>query len=257
MTLNPVVAVVNHLSQWSWHQVLELGSVWIEQLIFVPLQWPQAVVNLYDLSRNLAFMVAVVLAIFAAIRSMWPDLAIPGGNLSVPLLLERLVVASLISLSGIGAVMAALALNDAIVNGFIGQTGQLTTSAPKGVLSPFVVLLLALALIGLMLYLAVFYAMRTIEIYVLTAAIPWFAFWWSTSRDNVAFSNLIRELGVVIFIQTLHAAGFWLVIHLLTTENLGVQGVFLEVALLWYMTKLPGQFRRLVGVGNGVSALWR
>jgi len=254
--IDPVVAVVDDLSKWAWNQVDDLGVTWLRKLVFVSLQWPDAVVHLYDISRNIAWALAGVMALVAVIRSMWPDFSIPGGSVPVPLLFERLVVAGLISLAGLWGVQTALAINNAIVTTLLNSV-MVWQSAPSGVLSPVLVLVVALAMIGLMLYLAVFYALRAIEIYMLTAAIPWFALWWAGHRDDAIFSNLMKELTVVVFVQSFHAAAFWLVTKLMAGSGVGVVSLFMELALLWYMTKMPGQFRRLIGAGIGRSSLWR
>ena len=151
-----------------------------------------------------------------------------------------------------------LTINNAIVGQLIqNSTGWTPTQASGGVLSPVVVLIVSLGMLLLLLYLALFYAIRAIELFILTAAIPWFLLWWATKDDDAVLSNLAREIGVVIFIQSFHAAAFWLAVRMMSQGHWGLTSFFLELALLWYMTKLPSQLRRLVGLGLGGNRLWR
>lgn len=258
LVVDPVLSVVNLLSQWTWHQVVGLLGITMAKVVFRPLGWPASVLELYGMSRDLAWSLAAVLVIVAVLRSMWPSISLPWVSSPVPALLERLAAAGLISLAGTWVVGMILDVNNKLV-GVLFRAAVLfnPAAAPTGILSPLIVLTIGLAMMGLMLYLAVFYAIRAIELYVLTAAIPWFALWWATRHDDAALSNLFKELIVVIFIQTFHAAAFWLATRLMASPGLGLMGFFMELALLWYMTKLPGQFRRLVGAGAGVSRLWR
>ncbi|MCL5116390.1 MAG: hypothetical protein M1272_04505 [Firmicutes bacterium] len=258
LTLDPLVWTVNRLSQWSWHQLMQLAKVGFSRWIFAPLPWPAAVIHLYAVSRNLAWAFSLVLVLGLLLRSMWPALALPGGSTPVALVFERLVTAAVLSLAGLWAMQTLVTINNAVMETLVRNAASFQPAmAPHGVLSPLVVLIVTLALIALIIYLAVFYAIRAIELYLLTAAIPWFALWWVSRRDGGVLENLGRELVVVIFIQSFHAAAFWLATRLLGMGGLGTAGLFMELALFWYMTKLPGQFRRLVGAGLGVGRLWQ
>ncbi|NMP22574.1 hypothetical protein [Sulfobacillus harzensis] len=257
-TLDPVVWVVNSLSRWAWQQMVRLAGKGLKHTLFAPLPWPSAVMHLYSISRDAALGTVGVVLLVAVLRSMWPELALPGLRLPLPVVLERLLTAALMATAGIWAVRMMLTLNNAAVAAIIGGAGSLASgAAPQGSLSPLAVLLTALALIGIVLYLAVFYAARMIELYLLTAAIPWFAMAWAAFGDDRAIGNLLRELVVVVFVQTLHAACFWLAVQLVGSRSLGNSTIFLEVALFWYMTRVPAQFRRLAGAGWGVTRLWR
>ncbi len=255
---DPVVSIVNELSKWAWHQVIDLIGAWMAQLVFRPLAWPSLVLQFYAISRDLAWSLVGILMVIAILRSVWPQFSWVGSRFSVPFFLERLVAAGFMGLIGAWAVSAALHINNAVVESLTqGAASWQPTAAPQGVLSPVVVLLVSGAMLLLILYLALFYAVRAIELYLLTAAIPWFVLWWASRDDDVVLSTLGKELGVVIFIQSFHAGAFWLTTRLLTQSQLGITGFFMELALLWYMTKLPGQLRRLVGNSAGVIRLWR
>lgn len=256
--VDPVVTVIDAASSWAWHEVSDLADVWMSRLIFHPLHWYAPVIELYGVSRDLAWSLTGLLVIVVALRSMWPQLIWFRSRLSVPLFLERLVVATLLAWSGIWIVKASLTINNAIVGWLIqNSTRWNPTQASGGVLSPVVVLIVSLGMLLLLLYLALFYAIRAIELFILTAAIPWFLLWWATKDDDMVLSNLAREIGVVIFIQSFHAAAFWLAVRMMSQGHWGFMRSFLELALLWYMSKLPTQLRRLVGLGQGGNRLWR
>lgn len=257
-TLDPAVWAVDNLSRWAWQQLATLAGKGLERTIFAPLPFPQAVVALYHLSRDTALASVGLVMVVVVIGSMWPEFALPIPHHPLSQSLERLVTAALIALAGLWIVRILVGLNNRAVATLIQNAGELQAgAAPTGVLSPLVVLLVAIALIVLMLYLAVFYAARMIEIYVLVAAIPWFALVWAARRDDAPLSTLSRELVVVVFVQTVHAGAFWLAFEMMGSHALGASNVFLELALFWYMTKIPAQFRRLAGAGLGVSRLWR
>lgn len=257
-TLDPVVWAVDNLSRWAWQQLATLTGKGLERTIFAPLPFPQVVVTLYHFSRDTALASMGLVMVVTMIGAMWPAVTLPISQHPVSHALERLVTAALIGLSGLWFVRMLVSLNDRAVASLVHNAGALQASAaPTGVLSPLVVLLVALALIILMLYLAVFYAARMIEVYVLVAAIPWFALVWAAGRNDAPLSTLIRELVVVVFVQTVHAGAFWLALEMMGSRALGASSVFLELALFWYMTKIPAQFRRLAGAGMGVTSLWR
>ena len=259
LALDPVIEVINLLSRWAWHQVVALSTTWMNRWIFVPIRWPAAVARLYSLSRDLAWSIAALLVILAILRSMWPELAIPGGHMPIRLFFERMAAAALISTAGLWGVEMMVSVNNGVVSALVQNAAvwHFAVQPVSGILTPFLALVVAIAMMALILYLAVFYAIRAIELFVLTAAIPWFALWWASSRNDMPLINLFKELVVVIFVQSLHAAAFWLVMHVAISGSLSLLNAFLELALLWYMTKLPAQFRRLMGIGLGAKELWR
>lgn len=256
ITVDPVVLAINALSRWAWHQVLGLTSTWMQRLVFQPLGWSHAVNQFYSLSRDLAWSLSGVLILWVFIRMMWPSLNMGRPSMSATLLLERLVTAAAIGMAGSWLVSMLLDINNALVRTLIGQVSNWQPeAAPSGVLSPLVILVISLAMVALMLYLAIFYAVRAIELYVLVATLPWFALWWATRSDDTVLSNYGREIVAVIFIQSLHAAAFWLAMRLVANAGSSLFGFFTEIAMLWYMTRLPGQFRRLLGAHG--APLWR
>lgn len=227
-------------------------------LVFHTLNWPAPVVQLYAMSRDLAWSVVGLVAASVALRSMWPALAWPGARMPLPLFLERITAAALMGLAGLWGIQAALAINNAVVSSILsGVEGWTPPAISQGVLSPLLVLAAGAATLVLMMYLALFYAMRAIELFVLTAAIPWFALWWATRDDDAVLSNLGRELAVVIFVQSFHAGAYWLAMRMLSRGGWGMLGSFMDVALLWYMTRIPGQMRRLAGAPVISGRLWR
>ncbi len=258
--IDPVVEAVDAISGWMWRQVVDLSGSWMSSTVLHPLSWPSIVTHFYNLSRDLAGSLVVVIMVSVSLKSMWPQLSWSWRRMSAPLYLERLVTAGFISLTGLWLVKAALDINNGVVLSLLQEALNWTPGLPAtgGALSPLVVLLVGSAMLLLMLYLGLFYAVRTIEIFLLTAAIPWFALWWAAQDNDSALTNIARELGVVIFIQSFHAGAFWLAVHLMSSgHQWGMAGVLMELALLWYMTKLPGQLRRLVGIAAGGNRLWR
>jgi hypothetical protein len=252
---NPVLAVINGVSQWAWRQVA-VNSTWLlRRFVLYPLGWPAVVSRFYQMSQALAGTVAVALVLISLLRIMWPEVTLHGMRWSTRAFLERLVTAALLSIASPWLVQVLLRVNNALVQQLLVPSAISGLRAPEGVLSPLVVGFASLALLVLILYLAVFYAVRAIEIYLLTAAIPWLLLWWATQGDDVILGRVVKEFIVVIFVQSMHAAALWLAFHLLGA--LAWQGVFLELALLWWMTKLPGELRHLMGALPGVSALWR
>lgn len=258
--VDPVVGLVDSLSNWAWHQAARLAGTWMSAVVFRPLTWQGPVGQLYALSRDLAWTGVGLIIVGVALRSLWPQFTWMGnrGFESIPFFLERLVAAGLMGLAGVWVVRGALAVNNGVVGALMSSAvGWNPQAVPGGVLSPLVVLVVSVAMLVLLLYLAVFYAVRAIELFILTAAIPWFALWWATRTDDAVLSALAREFAVVIFVQSFQAGAFWLAIRVMSQGHWGFMGIFLELALLWYMTKLPGQLRRLVGTGPGVTPLWR
>lgn len=256
--VDPVLALVNALANWMWHQVGALATIWLAKMVFRPIAWQRPVLQLYAMSRDLAWSMVGLVVILIALKSLWPQLQVPMGRLAVPFFLERLMTAGLIGWAGVWLVQAGLEINNALVSVIVANAGQWTWHpVVGGVLSPVVVLLVMMAILVLLLYLAVFYAMRAIELFLLAAAIPWFALWWAIREDDRILSSLSREIGAVTFIQSFHAAAFWLALRLMSDGNWGATGLFIELALLWYMARLPGQLRRLMGAGMGGTRFWR
>ncbi len=257
-SLNPVVWGINTLSRWAWQQVVVVSGRGFQRWILAPLPWPRPVMTLYADSRDLAWTLAGTATLLVVVRSMWPSLTAKGRVLAIPVYMERLVTAALISAGGAWAVQMLAALNSAVVSGLLsGLAHWQISGAPTGILSPLLVLASALAMLALMLYLGVFYAIRAVEIYVLTAAVPWFALWWAMREDSPVLAALSRELAAVVFVQAFQAGAFWLAVQLLSAAGGHLADFFLELALLWYMAKLPGQVRRLMGSRMGAGYAWR
>ena len=113
--VDPVVGIIDAISSWSWRQVLELSNTWMERFVFHPLIWPSVVTEFYNVSRDLSWSLIGIITILVAMRSLWPQLTGPWSRLAVPTFLERLVVAALIDLAGLGVVQSALKINNALV----------------------------------------------------------------------------------------------------------------------------------------------
>ncbi|MCY0878667.1 MAG: hypothetical protein OWU84_07000 [Firmicutes bacterium] len=252
---NPILSLINSASQWAWQQVADNSTTILRRYVMHPLGWPPVLTSFYHLSQALAASLALAVLLVALLRLMWPNLSITGVSGTIRGLLERLVTGALVAVAGPWMVHVMLEINNALV-------GQLTSSlavaglrSPQGLLSPLVVGMVALALFALMIYLAVFYAARAVEIYLLTAMIPWVLLWWATQGDEVVLGRFFKELVVVIFVQSVHAATLWLIYRI--AGAFSWEGVFLELALFWWMTRVPAEIRYLVGASSGVNRLWR
>lgn len=251
-----VSSVLNAIAGWLWSNLIHFGGQLFTDLVLAPVNWAQAASALYVLSRNLAWMVSGVLLVWALLRAMWPELGDNSGGHAPAVVLHRAIAAALITGGGLYAVQGLLAINNAIVAELGGvKLGHAQWAGSALTLSPLFALVAAAVLVALLFYLGVFYALRTIEIFLLTALLPWLAVWWIQSADDSLLRNAARELLAAIFIQSLHAGAFWLFVRLAGTGGSSLATPFEAVGVLWYMTKLPEQFRRLLGTG-GRAAFW-
>lgn len=228
--------------------------------MLAPLIWNASATSLYVASRNMAWALGTTIIVWSLLRSMWPQVQLGQGYHTPALIVHRTITAVVISAGALGVVRGLLQINDALVKALIPPSAitWIPLTGASLVLSPVIALVVSLVLLALILYLGIFYVLRTIEIFVLTALIPWLALWWIHSTDDGLLRNVGRELMVAIFIQSVHAGTFWLFIHLVVHGPSTAMLPLEEIGVLWYMAKLPDQLRRLVGSpAKGGMWSWR
>jgi len=122
--------------------------------------------------------------------------------------------------SAVYGVRVLLTINNALVLSLGGsKLGHVQWVGPALTLSPLLAVVTAGIMVALLIYLAIFYALRVVEIFLLTALIPMFAVLWIQSADGTWLRNIGRELIVAVFIQSVHAGAFWLFIGLSGLEE--------------------------------------
>ncbi|AEJ39184.1 hypothetical protein TPY_0994 [Sulfobacillus acidophilus TPY] len=250
-SLNPVAQGIRIFSGWLWQQLASLSEQLVSHTILAPLAWPRAATAFYYLSLHLCWGVAGLLLILGIMRLMWPQMGWSGLYPMGPWeFVERTVVAAVLGSAGLWTVHQLLGINDGMVLALKPPTVAWPASPiTASWMSPLLVLVFSLLIVALVVYLAVFYAIRSIEILLLTALLPWGALLWATGFHPTGIGRLFRELVALIFVQSLHAGVLWIAWGMLGGHALNATGLILEVGLLWYMTKIPTQFRHLIGRG--------
>ncbi len=256
LSLNPLVWSLDKVSQWVDQGLGQISRRLFQQIVFVPIPWGRVATHLYRSNLGLSIGALTLVFTWTVLRTMWPA----GGMLGhqpYATSLQRTVTAALIALAGEPVVHGLLTLNDALVASFLRSNTTATVVGSTRIelsVNPLLALVLGALVLALLIYLGLFYALRTVEIYVLTGLIPWFAVLWSGGSDESWLTNISKELAVAIFVQSVHAMVFWLFLHLVT-HTTTVADEFLEAGVLWYMTKVPGQLRRLLGAQSNPTRL--
>lgn len=248
--------VLNQFAHWIWGQLIHFITQVMDQWVFAPLAWSTGATQLYDMSRNLAMTLVGAVLVWGVIKSMWPQLS-PSPGLSPTMLLHRGITAGFLVGSAVYGVRVLLTINNALVLSLGGsKLGHVQWVGPALTLSPLLAVVTAGIMVALLIYLAIFYALRVVEIFLLTALIPMFAVLWIQSADGTWLRNIGRELIVAVFIQSVHAGAFWLFIRFVGTGGASVATLFEAMGVLWYMAKLPEQMRRLMGL-SGKGGMWQ
>ncbi len=256
LSLNPLVWSLDKVSQWVDQGLAQISRHLFQQMVFMPIQWNRVATHLYRSNLGLSLGALTLVFTWTVLRTMWPA----GGMLAhhqPSAALQRTVTAAIIALAASPGVHGLLRINDALVRVFLRPiTFASVTGSTRFELSvnPLLALVLGALVLTLLIYLGLFYALRTVEIYVLTGLVPWFAVLWSGGSDDSWLTNIGKELVVAIFVQSVHAMVFWIFLHLVT-HTTTVAEEFLEAGVLWYMTKVPGQLRRLLGAQSNPMRL--
>lgn len=248
------------------HSITDLIARWLVQMtvgasltafkvvLFAPLHWSTVDSDLVARSRELALIVLGGCLGWGILARMWP--AVTRGPADHPIrLVERAIMGAVFSGITVPLVRFLLAVNNTVVASIVGEIGRpfATHAVTSPLLGPFLAALVAAVSALLVVYLGVFYALRSVEIVVLAGVVPWFICWWAVSADGAPLARLGRELAVAVFIQSAHALVFWLYLHLVLEP--GLAG-FEAIGLLYYMTRLPSQLRRLIGAGAASRGVW-
>lgn len=252
MTGSLFTAFVSTLSRWAWHAANGTATGLLRRLVFRPLVMSSSVGAFYRESQHLAWITMALFLAFGLLRTMWPAWSLGQGHLTAVQTVERMVTAGLISVVGFWCVKELVLFNNALVQTLVGSARLWPGASSNDALSPLLALLVTLFILILSLYLGLFYAIRAIEIYLLAALIPWFAMGWAVGSHEGLLNSLFRELVVVIFVQSAHAGAYWLFTHLLVTAWSSPMASLEACGVLWYMTRLPEQLRRLLGAPSPV-----
>lgn len=254
----PMGSLLTALAGWVWSTLDQALFGLLDAVVFHPLTWPPLAGQIFAASRNLALALMAAAVAWALLTGMWPGGFRYSAWVPAPAL-ERVVVGAVWVAVWQPAVTALLTLNNALVAALVASPPTLVGAfSPAGaLLSPLLGLGLALLVVVLAGYLAVFYALRTVEILVLLGLGPLVAVAWTAAGHDAWLANYWREMLVAIFVQTAHAMAFWLFARLLAEQPGSLGGAFLAAGALWYMAALPGQLRRLVGAApSGGRRLW-
>ncbi|AUW94038.1 MAG: hypothetical protein OWR62_06190 [Sulfobacillus thermotolerans] len=235
--------------------LIQVSHVVFMHVVFRPFQLSSTAMQVYGVSRSLAISASAAFLMWAIIQVQWPELRV-GPWMSTPVItVHRAVTQALWAITAIPVVRLLLNLNNAVVRAL--DTPATSMGSPSfgslGVVTdPVAAVLIFLAVLVLMVLLGVYYGVRSVEIVVLMALIPWFALVWMAHPGSLVLQKLTKELIVAIFIQSLHALMFYFFLHVTQGAGSTVPGQLAEIGILWYMLKLPQQLRRMVGaVGPG------
>jgi len=251
--MDAMLTTISHLiSQWILSQATKLSLVAFREVIFAPVHWSNQVTELFGICRTVVLGGLAAVAGWGILATMWPGLWV-GGIAPSPLrLLQRVVSVGFLSWLVVPGIQWLLQVNNAVVSGLMatleGMHPPLT--ANQEVLSPLLSAIIVVATAVLLVYLGIFYALRMVEIFILTALSPIALAWWGVTGDQSTAGRWFRELLVAIFIQSVHAAVFWLYFRLIWNAELSE---FEAVGVLFYMIRIPDQLRRILGVSGGRS----
>lgn len=243
------------IGRWILQQTLHLDTVLFRSVIFVPLHWSASATRLFGISRDMAVALLAVAMCWGIIRAMWP---VGGGGLVAPPgeIIARAVTALALGMLALPLIQWLLAVNNAIVGGLVmGPQSVTAVDSNLALYSPLLGIVMIGLTVCLLIYLGLFYALRSVEIFVLTALAPWVVLFWIISPGGGGMRRLMAELMVAIFVQSVHAAVFWLFVREFS-QGTGVVSALESVGVLWYMTKIPGQLRRLCGLGGTGGRIW-
>ncbi len=246
--------LVRMFSQWILGATAQMSLAAFRHIIFAPLAWVAPASQLFVLSRDVVIAGLALATGWSLLATMWP-VGLGWREDTPGRLVGRVLTAGLLNWLVVPGVSWLLRLNNQVVVGLVarGATPHLLHGSHQ-LLSPLVSTLIVIVSAVLLVYLGIFYAMRTVEIYVLTALGPWMIGWWAVSGDPSLTGRWLRETMAAIFVQSAQAAVFWLYLHVIWDAQ--VSG-FETVGVLVFMSRIPDQLRRLLNAGGGFSLRWR
>ncbi len=246
--------LVRMFSQWIVGETARLSLSAFRHIIFAALRWVAPASQLFALSRDVVTAGLAMATGWSLLATMWP-VSFGWRNDTPGRLVGRVLTAGLLTWLVVPGTRWLLQLNNQIVAGLVARGGTPhMISGSQAVLSPLISTLIVMVSALLLVYLGIFYAMRTVEIYILTALGPWMIGWWAVSGDPSLTGRWIREVIAAIFVQSAQAAVFWLYLHVIWDAQ--VSG-FESIGVLVFMSRIPDQLRRLLNAGGGFSLRWR
>jgi hypothetical protein len=255
---NPLAWVMAWLARAGLQALWSGGQAILSAVVFQPLAWTQGAEAVVVWSRDLGGAALAGAVIMAGIGLVWEPLwaSGPGGPASA--LVWRSVLVSIALAALPGAVKLGLDVNNLIVATVLpnvmarGLTGwELGPLA----LSPLLLLGLATLMTVVVLGLGLLYVTRAIHVLWLTCLLPWFLLGWLVSGRSEGIQRAGRELAALIFQQAAQVLAWWLATRLVFAGG-GIAAMFVAVGSLWFMLRVPGELRRLVGLSSS-GAGWR
>ncbi len=249
--LNPLHSVLSWLGAGLNEALIGFSKEILKHTVFYPFQLPSQAYLLFDFSRNLAIAATTVFFIIAVIQAQLPELNVQGWGFSPIHILHRALIQVIWALFSLPLVQGLLLFNNQVVAALLTTSPQIFHFASHLALltDPITDIVLTVTIVVLVAILGVYYVVRDVEIVVLLSLIPWFALFWMTqSQRSPALLRILKELLIAIFIQSVQAMAFYLFIHMLGNQDSGsIMSQIEEIGLLYYLVKLPGQLRRIVG----------
>lgn len=145
---------------------------------------------------------------------------------------------------------ALFGINYSIINVFAGANKELidlkdTLDTDKGVLGE---LIIQLTLLGLAIWANFYYIMRKMTLLLLMILGPLMAAFYLIPQTKGITMGWIKELIGTVFVQSVHAALFWM-ISLMSTSTSGIEGVILYVIFI----PISESLRALLGLGGQMN----
>jgi hypothetical protein len=258
--VNPVLSLLNLVVGSLLHLVLGGAATLLQLVVFRPLALLPAASAFVGASRSVALAGTGAAVILAGVRALWPGLVGYGRPEFTSGILVRAVAAAGLMAMEPAALRLLFFLNNRIVSAFVNPMRVPSGTFSPGMLASAPLWLLALLVILLIIvtYLSLLYVTRLIHIVWLAGLIPWFLLWWLVSGDDGRLGVQVRELVALTLTQALQATAWWLAVQYMGTAG-SLSELLFAAGSLWFMVMVPGEFRRLMGLGSQVRprlVLW-
>ncbi|MDA8199812.1 MAG: hypothetical protein M0Z54_10410 [Thermaerobacter sp.] len=225
----------------------------LTQVVFFPLTWTGPAVRLLTWSRDLAGGAMGGALVVAAITAVWPGLMrhAPSGPWSA--ILVRAALGAVVMGALPSFMTLLLTLNNTVLAALLqgSAAGAVHWSAGALLLSPLLALGLVGVLAGLVLYLSLWFVVRSVYVYWLAAWLPWAALGFVATGDPAVLWRPFRRLLAMVLVQTAQAAGWWITVRLVM-EAASFGGLLVAAGGLWFLTRIPNEVARL----GGERTLW-
>ncbi len=248
--MNPIADWMDFGSQKLLRLMLSGATAVLRVVVFRPMLWSPAAVVLLRWSRDLALATLGAAVVAGSLMAVWaPMIRRQTVEPWSAILLRGVVAAMLMTVVPTG-LQLLLTWNNDVVTLLLASPWSTSLWGP-GLLaaSPLLLIGLALVLIVLIGYLSVVYVVRWIHIAWLAALTPWMALGWVATGRDEKLSRALRELTALSFAQAAQAAAWWLTGRYIgEATDLGT--MLVAAGGLWFMARVPNEFRRLLGVGD-------